>query len=369
MRARSRPESAVRTYRRTDREAFLDLYERVWGRRRSAAWFDWRFEANPFGDEVEMVVAERDGRLIGAEPLLPFPLRVGDVDVRAFQPADWIVDPAYRNQGVFTRMTEQLFESYADDAALLFNFPSDALLPGLESFDWRVVGAHPMAYRFQRPSDALSSDSDRSHVGNAALAVGDAVAGAVLPVLDRSTWRHSGVSVERRDGVPRVVGDLYDDAPPDGFHVPRDDAFLEWRFSNPRWTTTTYVAHLAGNPVVAVVTAVEEQADGQRVLRVLDVQPADDQPGRERALTAIYDELIRHARDVAVVRTPVDPLPGPLRRGFLRDDAVGVSRLSNTTTQVVRPLSDGEDLDWRLAGRSLTDPANWALSLADQDVA
>ncbi len=60
-----------------DRERFLALYEDVWGRSRSEAWFDWRFEATPYSAEVEMVVAERDGTLVGAELLLPMPLAVG----------------------------------------------------------------------------------------------------------------------------------------------------------------------------------------------------------------------------------------------------------------------------------------------------
>src|SRR6056297_2926463 len=57
-----------------DREAFLSLYEAVWGRSKSAAWFDWRFVDNPFTDRVELVVAERAGRVVGAEPLLALPL-------------------------------------------------------------------------------------------------------------------------------------------------------------------------------------------------------------------------------------------------------------------------------------------------------
>lgn len=365
--ARTRPESSVRTYHHADRDAFLDLYERVWGRERSAAWFDWRFEANPFGDGVQMVVAERDGQLIGAEPLLPFRLRVDGEDHRAYQPADWIVDPAYQQQGVFTRMTERTLDAY-DDAALAFNFPTDALLPGLAKFDWRVVGTRPMAYRIPRPSAALSVDEPFASAANAVFRVGDTVGQSLHRLLARLAGR-ADVRVEREPGVPTVVSDLYADAPPDAFHVPRTDAFREWRFANPRWTTATYVASRAGAPVAAVVAALEPQADGRRVLRVLDVQPATARPNRKAALAAIYDELVSDARDVDVVRTPAAPLPGALRRGFVRDDAVGVSLASNATTHVVRPLPANGDRDWRLAGRSLTDPANWVLSLADQDVA
>lgn len=369
MATRTRTESSIRPFRPGDRQRFLDLYERVWGRGRSRAWFDWRFGSNPLGDGVQMVVAERDGTLVGAEPLIPFRIRADGVEARAFQPADWIVDPDHRHQGVFTRMTERLLDMYSDDAALLFNFPSDALLPGLSKFDWRVVGTHPMAYRVDRPSTVLSERAEASRAANAVIRIGDAVGRPLLRVLDRMTRRRTGVSVERVRSVPPAVTDLYVRSRPDAFHVPRDDAYREWRFANPRWETHTSLARRAGRVVAAAVTAVEERADGLRTMRVLDVQPMTGRPGRASALAAIFDDLVRNLGDVDVVCAAAGSLPGALRRGFLRDDAVGVSRLSNETTQVVRPLATDGELEWQLAGRSLTDPENWALAPADQDVA
>jgi len=99
-----------------DREAFLSLYESVWGARR-ARWFDWRrFVDNPFTDRVELVIAECAGRVVGAEPLLALPLATpaGTVPVR--QPVDWIVHSDHRQCGLFTRMTEQLLSTTAERA-------------------------------------------------------------------------------------------------------------------------------------------------------------------------------------------------------------------------------------------------------------
>lgn len=66
-----------------------------------------------------MVVAEKDGDMVGAEPLLPFRLRVGPRTLDGYQPVDWIVHPDHRRQGFFSRMTEFFLEQY-DDADLLF---------------------------------------------------------------------------------------------------------------------------------------------------------------------------------------------------------------------------------------------------------
>lgn len=43
-------------------------------------------------------------------------------------------------------MTEQLLSTTAERAELLFNFPSDALRPGLQKFDWTEVASVPMRY-------------------------------------------------------------------------------------------------------------------------------------------------------------------------------------------------------------------------------
>ena len=147
---------AVRRYRPADRPGFLSLYEDVWGRPKGEAWFKWRFERNPYADGVEMVLAECDGRIVGAEPLLPLRLTDGTERVAAYQPVDWIVHPDHRRRGLFTRMTERLLEAYADRAALFFNFPSEALRPGLEKFDWTEVGPVATRYRVQRPGRAVA---------------------------------------------------------------------------------------------------------------------------------------------------------------------------------------------------------------------
>ena len=100
----------IRPYESADRERFLSLYQTVWDQSRSVDWFRWRFEENPYRDGVQMIVAEVDGELVGVEPILPFRLVTIASTYDVYQPVDWMVHPDYRRQGVFTRMTEALFE-------------------------------------------------------------------------------------------------------------------------------------------------------------------------------------------------------------------------------------------------------------------
>lgn len=357
---------AIRHARPADRDGFLSLYEAVWGRSRSEAWFDWRFERNPYAGGVEMVVAERAGELVGAQPLLALPLASGSTTVAARQPVDWFVHPDHRRRGLFTRMTEQLLSAYEDRAALLFNFPSEALQAGLRQFDWTTVGEVATRYRVHDPQ-SLARQKARGRSTTASLLgrVGRPVARVGLGVVDRLSSSSTAVSVDRVDGV--AVDDVravYTATRPDVIHVPREAAFLEWRFANPRWETTTYVARDGGDPRATVVIGTETVGEATVGL-VLDVQPMTTDSGRAPAFAAALDAALEDF-DVDVVKAPAAPFPSVLTwRGFLRDDRFPLSAVASPRPHVVRPLgaTGCDELD-----RDPLDGDNWLLSLADRDI-
>jgi len=355
----------VRLAERSDRERFLALYEDVWGRSRSEAWFDWRFAAAPYSAEVEMVVAERHGDLVGAEVLLPMPLSVGGERVDARQPVDWIVHPDHRRQGVFTRMTELLLATYGDRTDIFFNFPTDALLPGLEKFDWTTVSRQSTRYRINDLQNATrDSTAIDSPVVNLLNRVGASAISAGLAAADLLTPTPSGVSVERVDGpATDAITTVYGETrPDDDVHVPREAPFVDWRFANPRWDVDTYVARRDGHPAATVVVATAEKPH-TTVGYLLDVQPMTTVPERAPAFAAALDAALA---DLAVdaVQAPTDPYPRVLRRrGFLCDDNPLVSRFSTPATHVVKPVGDGE----RFEG-DVFDAERWQLMLGDRDI-
>ncbi|WP_336035897.1 GNAT family N-acetyltransferase [Halobacterium yunchengense] len=350
-----------------DCEAFRSLYEAVWGRSKSAAWFDWRFADNPFTDRVELVVAERAGRVVGAEPLLALPLATPAGTVAARQPVDWIVHPEHRRRGLFTRMTERLLARTANRAALLFNFPTDALRPGLHRFDWTEVGAVPTRYRVQHPSGlaAWRRPGDRGGTSLLARAATPPVR-AGLAVADRLTSSPPDVDVERVAGTAtRAIRTVYSETRPDGVHVPRTEAYLDWRFANPHWDVATYVARRDDRPAATLAVG-RETVDGTAKALLLDVQPMTTIPSRAPAFAAALDAALADLADVDVVSAAARPFPGVLgRRGFLRDDRFPLSRCATTTTHVVRPLPDPEA---GRVGADVFDADGWTLALADRDV-
>lgn len=356
----------VRLAEPSDREGFLSLYEDVWDRSKSEEWFDWRFERDPFSDRVEMVVAEHAGTLVGAEPLLPMPLATESSTVEARQPVDWIVHSDHRRRGVFTQMTEHLLSAYEDRAALLFNFPSEALRPGLEKFDWTTVSEVATRYRIQDPRN-LVADGARTESRAATVLgrVGGPAARAGLGAADRLASASSDISVVRVDGVATsAVRAVYSETRPEKIHVPREEAFLGWRFANPRWETTTYVARSQGHPRATVVVGTETMGD-VTVALLLDIQPMATDPDRAPAFAAALDAALDDLA-VDVVKAPATPFPSVLgRRGFLRDDSFPLSRFTSPRTHVVRPLSAPEQSELE---RDAFEADNWLFMLGDCDV-
>ncbi|ELZ01477.1 hypothetical protein C482_06874 [Natrialba chahannaoensis JCM 10990] len=170
---RPRPQASytVRPFRPSDRSAFLSLYERVFGQERDTEWFRWKFERNPYVDHVPIIVAERDGELVGARSFFAQPIRNGETVFPAFQPCDTMVHPDHQRQGLFDRMNELALERYvgqARDPAFCFNFPNEHSKQGNINYGWQDVGTVPMYYRPQDPGTVLRAVTGGSERANTA---------------------------------------------------------------------------------------------------------------------------------------------------------------------------------------------------------
>ncbi|WP_202932719.1 GNAT family N-acetyltransferase [Halorussus salinus] len=415
---RSDDEYTVRPFESDDEEAFRSLFEAVLGGRASAAWFDWKYRANPYADHVPVLLAETDGEVVGARAFFALELRADGRAFSALQPCDTMVRRDHRRRGLFTRMTEAAIDRYADEADYFFNFPNHLSLPGNLDLGWEVVAERATHYRVQDPStwveDALPTDSDEGVVGavespgrlagmvessgrlaevvasagaSAGRLAGRLGARAYLSVRDRLAPEETGVARRWHDGVPAgLLGSLADAGAPGRIHVARDERFYDWRFENPRWNYETVVARDGGgrdgsggdrresganddSPTAALVVGRRTRPDGTAVARLADVVPLVGGADRERALSALLAAVVRRHADADLLLAPGDPLPSSLLSayGFHSDLRPPLSWVSSPTVQVARPVAD--DGDWTVGERerALTDARNWLLAGCEQD--
>ena len=365
-------EYEIRRYREDDRDQFLELYESVFGERRTTEWFEWRY-GGPFGDGIEMFVAERDGELVAAEPFVSLPMRAGDETTLALQPADAMVHADHRGDGLLTRMTERALAYYDDrPPSVVFNFPNEAARSAYLKLGWVDVGTVSTAYRIQNPSAFLDASGGLSvdAVAGSAADAGASMFNRLTDAVPGSAADADGsVTVRRHAGVPaELLAELYESAPPRRLHVPRTEAFCEWRFSNPNWDVQTYTAHRDDNPVAALVAATDLEGD-VTTTRLLDALPAGDRSGRTDALETLVSAAVDDYEVADVLAVSEDTLPSSVLSsfGFLRDDSPPASLFCSPTAVVARPLSRDPFADWTLEGRHLSERRDWRLPFAVQD--
>ncbi|WP_158056596.1 GNAT family N-acetyltransferase [Halorussus halophilus] len=368
----------IRPYERADRDGVLKLDRIVWSRRRSPEWFAWKYEQNPYVSDLPIHVAEYEGEIVGARPLLAFRLRVGDSTQIALQPADTMVHPDHRGRGLFTRMTEQAIERYADrEPTLFFNFPNRQAQPGYEKLGWREAGTRTTYYRIQNPEPLVSSlvderlDRYADVASGVAGSVGSTLASGFNAVHDWFADDRSHVSVRRRDDVPaELLASLYRRAIPEKIHAVRDEAFYRWRFASPVWDRKTYLAEEDGDIVAAVIVRTRTNTDGVRWTQVAEVVPLGGGRRWLDALARLFGQLLSDHRRSHIVTVPGSVLPHEFltARGFRPNDRLPLSRLkSYHRTIAVRPIDDLDPESWRIDGVSLTDPSNWLVSYGERD--
>lgn len=353
----------IRSYEPSDRRGFLSLYEEVFGRRRTDDWVEWRY-GGPYTDRVRMIVAERDGEFVGAEPFISLRMAGGGEAVEALQPADAMVHPEHRGNGLLARMTETALEATAEGDGFFFNFPNASAKPTYLRLGWRQVGETATAYRVHAPS----AFADSPGLGAAADRLARGVYGGFDSAVETAAdaLGRGDVEVSSHDDPPvAVLESLYERRPPDRLHVPRKAEFYRWRLANPNWDVTTYVAASGGEPTAALVVGTEATA-GVTYTKLLDALPPVDPDvlALERLVTAAVAD--HRSSDAVVVAG--DTLPRSVRRrlGFLRNDDLPLSLVTSPNDVVARPFSLG-GRSWSVGGRRLADREHWELPLVVQD--
>lgn len=363
----------VRAYEAEDREQLLQLDKTVWERERSPEWVEWKYAENPYVDHTPIFVAETDGEIVGARPLMAFRMRAGEDSYLALQPADTMVHPDHRRQGVFTRMNNRAIERYEDsEAAFFFNFPNEQARPGYRKLGWRAVGERPTYYRVQNPAafceQLLDRPTGRFFERFIALAARGYNRARAL-----SSQPSGEYGVVRRSGVPvGLLVSLYERRIPERIHALRDERFYQWRFASPAWTRTTYVATRDDTPVAAVIARTRTTADGKTVTQFAEVVPLVGGSGWVDALSYLFKRVVRdHPRsDLFAVASTSIPHDLLTTHGFLPDDRWPlIWARSHHHATVVRPLDDELAEECRLGKCRLTNERDWLLSYGERDTA
>jgi len=253
----------------TDRRAeMFDLLRLCLGERktvrRDERFWGWKHEQNPFGPSL-VLLGEEEGQLVGLRALLRWrleagaPLRTfglrtlgegnqsqgsgagdghlaqaawgeipalegGSHTLAVLRAVDTVTHPAWRQRGIFTRLTQAGLEAArAAGVALVFNTPNRNSLPGYLKMGWRRVGRLPVQVQVPRPLRFATGLARAKLLGRPL-----APAGSVEPWL--SPPLPAAVFLDQATGLEALVArDATLRGP--GWRTVRSPDFLRWRYA------------------------------------------------------------------------------------------------------------------------------------------
>ena len=356
-------DTTVRWFRPGDRNGFLELYRQVFESDPDTEWFAWKYERNPYVDHIPIVVAEHDGTLVGARSFFALEMRVDGERRRVLQPCDTMVHAEHRRRGLLVRMTERAIGRYeSTHKPFFFNFPNDKTLAGNLKLGWHLVGTVPTYYRVENLRRVVGAMTDFKPA-RVASRVGETVVSGYNTLRARNGHTSSDSSVQRLSAIPvDELASLYRAAVPTEIHAVRDETFYEWRFENPHWAYTTYLATDGTKPTAGIV--VGESVDSEfGLVRILDVVPLCCSE-REAETSALLDRIVSAHSDAGLFAAAACGIGESLLRSFAfhSDSTRPFSSLFRPTNHVVRPLCEST-----VAESGATLSANWCLTFAEQD--
>ncbi|MEP9411398.1 MAG: GNAT family N-acetyltransferase [Candidatus Brocadia sp.] len=345
----------IRPYKPGDEEAINNLFNRVFHKSRTHEEWNWKFRDNPASKDPSewIIVAERNGCIIGHYASLATEVKYGNRVVTAGQPVDTIIDPSVKAGIKLVAKLYGMHIKYNNGTAPFgFGFPNEAAymvgkkflgyqdLGELVQFFKRLSIKSALRRRFPLcPGWIINLSHHFSKVFNwLAIAMMEQDKYAVVRIADSFD--------ERTDKFWDAISDRY------GIMTVRNLSYLNWRYKSRQYKI--FIGEKNDELTGYAVTKVEERGDA-RVGYIMDFLSRDDtiislisgvlKSFLELNVDYVLCGLLRH-----------DPLRGYFKKtGFREHKGIQPIRV------VVTPLTKEIDTGY------LLNQKNWHLMYGDTD--
>jgi GNAT superfamily N-acetyltransferase len=348
-------------YRPELRTQIVELQRHVWTAEMesNAAYFAWKYERNPYLDDVIVHVALHEGRVVGMRGMSGTNWRMGTGEVLpALCAGDSVIHADHRDQGLQTRIMRAAEKDIAKlGYRFAFNFSGTPVtrLASLAA-GWRRV----------RRLEALVRSRRRGMVDRI-------LRRQPVPFrrLDERIAHHQGrldgpVSVEvssRPADMAELVRSLH---AAERIHHVRDETFFAWRFQNP---CSTHRFFFLGDSRLDGYLVLQKTLVPDPTIRGINIL---DWEGRSTAArAALLDAVVRWCPD-AMLRVWACSVSAEdrtllLARGF-KPEPQPVRADSRIREFIVLPTSGVRSATaWLHGGVNLLDADNWELRMAYSD--
>jgi hypothetical protein len=357
--AGSGPRWEVRKYRPGDEAGINDLYERVFGTRRSLEEWRWKFLQGPLEKPSLIYLAHDGNRIVGQYAVLFSRFLFGGREVRAAQPVDNMIDPACRQGLGRSRMEQTLYREIGNDplqevTALGYGFPNrEHYRVGKKLLEYRDLG--PVHVRLRSLTVTRHLRRVLGH-GRTVRALGRAHAGLHRRRLRfRAQRLPTGIGVRRLPAFDDRFDRLWARAsPPFGALAVRDRRALQWRYGSRPSTEYTILALEKGRDLLGYAVLARRQG-AVKFGRLADILCLPGPDLVESLLLHALEDLLEEGCDMAECWSPENgPYEELLRRYFPRRLPEPVRAVTRVYDPTLDP-SLGSDL------------SRWHLTLGDAD--
>ena len=338
----------------------------------NTAYFEWKYEQNPYGKVPHLHVAISEGRVVGMRGMFGACWEVGSPPRRVLAPCadDFVIDPEHRNKslgGVIMRAAAT--DSALGDYEYAFN-----LSPGPVTFmsglvaGWRPVGSMRPVRRTSARSDLVDRMAARLKKMPLVWRYSDPLVRSyhrglgVFRALDRRGRRVRASSEVRLEVAPpaAAMAELVARLGHDGRirHV-RDETYLRWRYRDPLHDYRFLVR--GADRLQGYLVLQAHRVDAERGVRIVDWEATTPEIRTELLRAALewghFPEV--NAWTASLASETSDSLA---RVGFVPTSSG--SQLRGAAPILIRPVGrTATTADPTIEGRRLLDPTNWDMRM------
>ncbi len=345
---------------------------------RNAAYFDWKYERNPYTNHPLVYLALHGDKVVGMRGMFGAAWTVANKRFKVPCACDLVVTPDHRNQGLFTSIMEYALEDLAQAGfRYVFNLSGGSPVTHLASLGLGWKGIGPLETMRRSPRQQVASAAVR----DLAKSIGPLATGyrwiknrvgalmrrrsSGFEGVDTAAHRRprTGLRVERLP-KPREMAALVNRTATDGRirHV-RNATYFGWRFENPlAYYRFLYAGEdeLQGYIVLATSAITANQ---RHVISIVDLEAADDDT-RAALLDAVVDWGGLNSLNVWSATLPIGLKEQLTARGFqVVEEQVSMTQPQRTV--LVGPV--GGTKGWQLGGKPLPEMSSWDLKMIYSD--
>jgi len=194
---------------------------------RTLEFFQWKHQANPFGNSYSLAARHSESnKAAGLRMFQRWTLRLEGQEMNAVRAVDTSTHPDHQRKGIFTALTRAALKEMTDEGVdLVFNTPNKNSLPGYLKMGWELVAQVPVQGKFLGTNPPETSGQGDS--------------------LDELLKNHT----------PRALEELLDGTTvANKIQITKDLAYLRWRYTeHPTIDYRFAVRETAGVPTALLV--------------------------------------------------------------------------------------------------------------------